>query len=249
MAEHHLEDFVEQLRLAHGDGLVSIILYGSHARAVSSQDNPGAIPRNHGANQDILVVLRHIDPLELKRSRSIVERWREAGNPLPLYIGRDEIHQSAEVFPAEFIDLCRARRVLAGQDPFDGFRVPKRNLKHQLEYELESKLIRLRTLYMTASATPAGLSRLMRESLTTLSGLFRHVVALFGHEAPSEKRQSISHLAALLNLDQSVFNRILSHGEEAEPVGEGEVDGLFRDYLTEIQKVIKAVHEYELHAA
>src|SRR5262249_44003942 len=124
-----------------------------------------------GFNQDILIVLNRVDPVALKRSRPIIEKWREAGNPLPLYIGRDEIGQSADVFPAEFIDLCRGRLVLAGQDPFEGFQVPEHNLKHQLEYELESKLIRLRTLYMTMSATPPSLMRLMRDSLVSFSGL------------------------------------------------------------------------------
>ncbi len=145
MAPQHLEEFVDQLKRAHGNNLVSVILYGSHGRRVALHDNPGIIPRGRDANNpdvnhDILVVLKHVDPIGLKRSRHIVERWREAGNPLPLFIGRDEISQSADVFPAEFIDLCRGRLVLAGRDPFEGFRVPGRNLKHQLEYELESKL-------------------------------------------------------------------------------------------------------------
>jgi hypothetical protein len=249
MASDQLRHLVDELRRAHGEELVSVILYGSHGRRVALQENPGVIPRSVGANEDILVVLNHIDPIALKRSRPIVERWRESGHPLPLYIGRDEIGPSADVFPAEFIDLCRGRRILAGQDPFEGFRVPDHNLKHQLEYELESKLIRLRTLYMTVSATSTSLMRLMRESLLSFSGLFRHVIGLLGHEAPSEKRQSLEDLAALLELDTSVFNRILSHREEAGPIAEGEVETLFRDYLNEIQKVIQAVHEYELRAA
>jgi hypothetical protein len=207
------------------------------------------IPRNQRSNQDILVVLDHVDPVELKRSRSIVERWREAGNPLPLFIGRDEIEQSADVFPAEFIDLCRARRVLAGRDPFARFRVPRTNLKHQLEYELESKLIRVRTLYMTVCGSPAGVTRLMHDSLVAFSGLFRHVIGLLGHEAPSEKRQSIAGLTLLLNLDQSVFDRILSHNEGREPISEAEADSLFCAYLIQIHKVITAVHDCQLRAA
>jgi hypothetical protein len=249
MAIDHLEQLVDDLRRAHGDNLVSVILYGSHARRVALQDQPGINLRNPVSNEDILVVLDRIDPVALKRSRPIIEKWREAGHPLPLYIGRDEIGQSAEVFPAEFIDLSRGRLVLAGQDPFDGFRVPDRNLKHQLEYELESKLIRLRTLYMTVSATPASLMRLMRESLASFSGLFRHVIGLLGHQAPCEKSQSITDLADLLSLDRSVFSRILSHSEGAEPVAEDAAESLFRDYLVEIEKVIRAVHEYRLKAA
>src|SRR5262245_58232275 len=155
MKPHHLQEVVDQLRRAHGNNLVAVILYGSHGRRVASLENPGIVPPVPGSNQDILVVLDHVDPTGLRRSRHIVDRWREAGNPLPLYIGCDEMRQAADVFPAEFIDLCRGRQVLAGQDPFDGFRVPDRNLKHQLEYELESKLIRLRTLYMKVSAHPS----------------------------------------------------------------------------------------------
>jgi len=249
MAVHPLEELIAQLKQAHGQGLISIILYGSHGRGVTWQDNPGMIPHNHRSNRDILIVLDHVDPHELKRSRAIVEKWREAGNPLPLYIGQDEISLSAEVFPAEFIDLCRARRVLAGRDPFEGFRVPKRNLKHQLEYELESKLIRLRTLYLSSSAGPAAMARLMRDSLIAFSGLFRHVIGLLGHEIPSEKRQSITDLATLLNLDRPLFDRILSHHEGASALSEAEADRLFSAYLMEIRKVIEAVRDSQLQAA
>ena len=181
MTPDHLKELVDGLKRAHGNNLVSIILYGTHGRRVAALENPAIIPPNTASNQDVLVVLNHVDPAGLKRSRQIIERWREAGNPLPLYIGGDEISQSADVFPAEFIDLCRGRQVLAGLDPFEGFRVPERNLKHQLEYELESKLIRLRTLYMTTSASPASVIRLMRDSLLSFSGLFRHLIGLLGH--------------------------------------------------------------------
>jgi hypothetical protein len=237
-----LEELVGELRGAHGDNLFSVILYGSHADGAAKRGTPGEKPRRRPSNRNILVVLDRIEPLDLRRSGPIGEKWRAAGNPLPLYISRDELAQSAEVFPAEFIDLCRARRVLAGEDPFDGFRVPRHNLKHQLEYELEGKLIRLRTLYISVSANPPRLARLMYDSLMTFAGLFRHVIRLLGHEAPFEKPQAITTLAGLLGLDLAVFDRIMGYADGAGGLSEAEATDLFSAYLTEIEKVIKAVH-------
>jgi hypothetical protein len=243
----HIKELVEQLKTAHGDNLVSIVLYGSTAHKAA--DGKGSRSRDEAkGDNNVLVVLEEITPAELRHAHNAAERWRDAGNPLPIYFTRAEIEDSADVFPIEFIDLSHARRILAGRDPFDSLQIPKRNLRHQLEYELRGKLIRLRALYIPASENTFRLARLMHDSLMTYAVLFRHIVSMLGSDPPVDKRECALRLAELLSLDTNVFRRIFEYASEDYMPLQAEVDDTFAAYLVQIKKVIDAVDRLPVEA-
>jgi len=140
-----------------------------------------------------------------------------------------------------------ARVVLYGQDPFEGFSFSDKNLRHQTEYELRSKLIQLRRLYIPASASAERLRDLMSDSLSSFATLFAPVLLLRGERPPVLKRDIVRAAAAALGLDGSVFDRVfaLREGGGREP-GEREADELFAAYLAQIERVIEAVDRLEI---
>jgi hypothetical protein len=243
----HIKELVEQLKTSHGENLVSIVLYGSGAQPSANQ----RLDDSHNAetgNKNILVVLDQITPAELRHAHGAAERWRAAGNPLPVYFTSAEIENSADVFPVEFIDLSHAHQVLAGRDPFENLKIPKRNLRHQLEYELRGKLLRLRALYIPASENTLRLARLMHDSLMTYAVLFRHVISMMGSNPPADKRECAIHLAQLLGLDTGVFNKIFNLASEDYLPLQAEVNDTFAAYLVQIEKVIDAVDRLPVEA-
>src|SRR6185369_8674331 len=98
---------------------------------------------------------------------------------------------AADVFPIEFLDMMDHRSVVAGRDPFADFDVSTRHLRHQIEFELRGKLIRLRDLYIPAADRPERLTALLVESLGTFAKLFRFAVRVAGAEAPPSRRGAI----------------------------------------------------------
>ena len=151
-----LNEAVGKLKDAHGENLKAVVLYGSSTAPVRGDEDR---PKN------LLVVLNEIVPDDLQSAHPVAEWWRSQGNPVPIYFTSREIDDSSDVFPMEFIDMSRARRVIYGADPFERLEIPTYNLRHQLEYELRGKLIRLRSLYMPASSNAARLASLMADSL------------------------------------------------------------------------------------
>jgi hypothetical protein len=227
-----LSEFVEKLSETHGENLRSVVLYGP---AVAGGQLDDESPKN------VLIVLDRITPADLKVAHTVADDWRLKGNPLPVYFTGEEIEASSDVFPIEFIDMSEVRHVLYGKDPFEGMEIPTHNLRHQLEYELRGKLIRLRTLYLPASQNPNRLARLMADSLDSFSVLFRHVLVMLGTEAPFEKKDCVMKLADYLKLDKKVFRRILDYTEDEEVWLETETSATFAAYLTQIERVIQAV--------
>src|SRR4030095_8062664 len=141
----------------------------------------------------------------------------------------------------EFVDMSQVRHVLYGKDPFDGLEIPTRNLRHQLEYELRAKLLRLRRLYIPASRNPDQLARLMVESLDNFAVLFRHALLMLGKEAPFNKRECVMMLAEALQLEKGVLLRIFEYAPDQEVWLESETNDTFAKYLAQIEKVVDAV--------
>jgi len=227
-----LKEFIDKLGAAHGANLKSIVLYGSAVAGGQLDED---------APKKVLVVLDHITPADLKAAHEVAEWWRIEGNPLPVYFTSEEMTDSSDVFPIEFIDMSKLRHVLYGKDPFDGLEIATTNLRHQLEYELRAKLIKLRRLYISASHNPIRLTRLLAESLDSFAVLFRHVLEILETEAPFDKRECVMKLASTLELDKSVFERIFQCESEEEVWLQAETDEVFGKYLDQIQRVIDAV--------
>jgi len=227
-----LEELIDKLGKAHGTNLKSIVLYGS--AVVGGQ-------LDEDAPKKVLVVVDRITPADLKAAHDVTEWWRLEGNPSPIYFTSEEMADSSDVFPIEFIDMSKLRHVLYGKDPFEGLDIPTTNLRHQLEYELRGKLIKLRRLYVPASHNPNRLTRLMAESLDSLAVLFRHVLELMGKEAPFDKRECVMKLGDALDLDKRVFERIFQCETDEEVWLQAETDEVFGKYLAQIERVIDAV--------
>jgi hypothetical protein len=137
--------------------------------------------------------------------------------------------------------MSQVRHVLYGKDPFDGLDIPTQNLRHQIEYELRAKLLRLRRLYIPASRNANQLARLMADSLDNFAVLFRHVLVMLGKEASFNKLECVMRLADELKLDKKVLVRIFEYAPDEEVWLESETNETFAKYLAQIEKVIEVV--------
>jgi predicted nucleotidyltransferase len=233
--EKALDRLVEELRAAHGDNLASIVLYGSVAAGDQIE------PRS---DLNLLIALQRIGSDDLRASQDALREWQRLGQPLPVYFTVEELSRAADVFPIEFLQMEKARKVMFGRDPFEFVEISKANLRHQTEYELRTKLIQLRRLYIPASTSVAKLSALMADSLGSFAALFRAVLILHGHEPPVSKAESVRATARLLDLEVTPFERILElRAEFGSKLTEDEANRMFSAYLAQIERVIKAVDE------
>jgi len=232
--DSELNEFVEKLSKAHKDNLKAIVLYGTAVEGVQFDDE---------TPKKALIVVGHLTTDDLKAAHEVADWWREVGNPLPVYFTEEELQQASDVFPIEFIDMSRVRHVLYGKDPFEELQILTHNLRHQLEYELRGKLIRLRSLYFPASKNPNRLATLMADSLDSFVVLFRHVLEVFGIEAPVERNDVLLRLADELQLDKTVFARIAEYRKDEEIWLESETTETFAAYLKLLERVIRAVDE------
>ena len=228
-----LERFIDNLRQAHGGNLASIVLYGSAAAGDQVE-----LKSDH----NLLIALQRITTEDLHAAHSATREWEKLGQPIPVYFTVAELQDAADVFPIEFLQMEQARKVLYGRDPFEIVQISRANLRHQTEYELRTKLIRLRRLYIPASASVEKLSKLMSESLASFAALFRAVLILLGEEAPVAKEDAVRATVRSLNLEASPFESIFNfRAGKRTALSEPEANKVFADYMAQIERVIEAV--------
>lgn len=232
-----LDQLIQKLREAHGENLSSIVLYGSAAAG----DHLGS-----RSDHNLLIALTRITTRDLHAAHAAMREWEKLGQPIPVYFTVAELQDAADVFPIEFHQMEKARKVLFGHDPFEFVQISPANLRHQTEYELRTKLIRLRRLYVPASDSVEKLLALMTDSVSSFAALFRAVLILRGQEPPVSKAESVRATMRLLNLDDSPFEKVLELRKRTSAVmTEAEANDLFSDYLMQIERVIQAVDRFE----
>jgi predicted nucleotidyltransferase len=239
VAQEAFNHLIGDLRATHGENLAAVVLYGSAAAGDFVADS---------SDYNLLIALRRITPEDLRVAHAPMREWRRLGHPLPVYFTTEELRDAADVFPIEFHEMQRARVVLYGEDPFAALEIHDHNLRHQTEYELRSKLIQLRRLYIPVSTSAEKMCDLMADSLSSFAALFAPVLMLHGEPRPPvKKRDIVLATARRLRLDAGPFERVFRLREAgAEGVSEAEAHEIFTAYLAQIEQVIESVDEMRL---
>ena len=232
--KEYFADFIDDLRSTHGKNLVSVILYGSAAAG-------DFVPKRSDYN--ILIALERIGPADLRNAHATLREWSRMGNSVPVYFTVSELQNAADVFPIEFHAMTIAHKVLYGKDVLEGLKIDDKYLRHQVEYELRSKLLRLRRQYIPASTSVDGLKKLMSASLGSFAVLFSAVLILKEIEPPATKHEIVALTATHLGIDGLPFEKIFHIRENnyTAALDEKSANALFGEYLEQIENVIHAV--------
>jgi len=228
--------FTDAITKAYGRNLRSIILYGSMAKGEESGKH---------SDYNLLIILEKVGFEDLRALKGSMAEWLRAGNHPPLLFARSVFEKSTDVFPIEFLDIKDNRRVLYGEDPFSGLAILDTNLRHECEFELKSKLLKLRQGYMSCHDNPRQIEHLMSGSISPVLTVFRHVLRLLGKVPPARKRDALPMLAEFAGVDAAVFEAVLNIKHGDKKAAGNDMSSLMCDYLREIEKVISVVDDMD----
>jgi predicted nucleotidyltransferase len=232
--EDKIKEFVEKMRASAGSNLESVILYGS---AASGDYRP------EFSNVNLFCVLRDASYAKLRALAGVVKWWERQKQPPPLFMTREELERSTDVFTIELIDMKQHYRVLWGGDVVERLQIPMRPHRVQVEYELREKLILLRQQLLLAGDDERRIRELLVRSVTSFATLFRHALIALGESAQVAKRDSVEQLAARLGLDASPIKQafdVRQHKPDSKKLHAAEIVGR---YLETVEKVTAAVDQ------
>ena len=230
--EKKIDDFVSRLRAAAGANLESVILFGS---AVAGDFHP------EFSNLNLFCVIRDSSFAALQALAPAVKWWDAQKQPPPLFMTRDEIERSTDVFTIEFMDIQQHHRIVFGADVLQGLPIPVNLHRVQVEYELREKLALLRQHLLLASGKDSRLWELLLRSVSSFATLFRHALIVRGHAAPLGKREVVQALSKQIGFDASGILQVLDVKEGKSERKQFEVADVFARYLAALEQVTAAV--------
>ncbi len=171
------DNLVQQLRAAHGDALLGVMVYGSTAADVGAS-------RGH----NVLVVVRSLDVAALQAAGAIATAWHDAGNPAPLTLTEAEWQSSRDVFAIEHADIAERHRMLYaahGFGPQPRTAVRDADIRRQLEYELLALTLGVRSGIAAAGRDPKAQRAMLAANASRAVALMRAILRLEHRTIPS----------------------------------------------------------------
>ena len=185
-----IETFGQQVAAALGGRLVSLLMYGSAARASGASRRDGAI--------DTLLIADGVDERLLSALAPVVKGWEKTGHPPPIILSDREWQGSADAFAIEYEDIRAAHRIVAGRDPWASVSVQREDVQRQLEHELIGKLVRLRQAYVGALEDGRRLTALIAGNAASFLTMLRTTLRLAGTPVPDTPAKVVLAGAAII---------------------------------------------------
>ena len=227
-----ITEFVEKMRAAAGENLVSVILYGS---AADGEFHP------EYSDLNLLCFLRDVSLTALNKTAGVMTWWRGKRHHPPLVLTPKELITSADVFSIEFSDMKQRYRVIYGEDLLRDLHVPMTHHREQLEYELREKLLLLRQQLLLAGTDEKQLWEIMLHSLSSFTTLFRHVLVEMGEAERKHSREAVAELSKKLSFDDSAFLQLLDVRAKKSERGGLRASDVAARYLEAVTTVATAV--------
>lgn len=232
VAEKQISEFVNNLRQAAGANLECVALFGSAANGEFHADY---------SDINILCVVRELSAAVLAKLAPAIVGWTKSKFPAPLVFSRAELEHAADVFAIEMFDIRQRHRILHGDDIFANLHVPMDQHRVQLEHSLRTKLLTLRQSYIQSVGDDNRIRRLMLDSVSNFSTLFRHALIAMGEQPAPHKAENIRRLAEKIKFDPGIFLKLLQVRERKARENEIEPASAFAQYLDGISTVVQAV--------
>jgi hypothetical protein len=171
------------------------------------------------------------------------EAWDAAGLGVPLFLSPAEFASSLDAFPLEYGAIIARHVTIAGDDPFAGISVRAEDRRRACEVQAKSHLIHLREGFLQAEGRPAGVARLIRQSVDSFATILAHLADLDGaaHDSPEAVAR---YAASRVGIADSLVMRLLVLYERS-PLADDEAAQLYPPYLEASERVARFVDSWK----
>ena len=227
-----LRGFLRSIKKQKDLKFEAILVYGSAARG---EFLPGY------SNVNVLIVLEHITQPVLQQWSGIHKQWAREKIIAPLFLTQNDLQQSSDVFPLEFLDIKEFHVLLEGRDPFPEFHVDPTNLFLQCRQEVHANLLRVRQCYVEGWGRVEAIQTLLPLSLTSLLPCLRGLYRLLDRPSNLKSPEVLEELNTTLDMDPSVFHEVWRLKRGLSTPGKHELPKLLERYLAGLGQLVDKI--------
>ncbi|HDR16145.1 MAG TPA: hypothetical protein ENN79_11800 [Desulfobacteraceae bacterium] len=215
-----------------GDGLVSIICFGSSARG---EYRPGKSDIN------FMIVLEDDAIERLDEAFDTVARWRARNVAIPVFVTEAYVCSSVDVFPIEYLDMQRSHILVYGKNVLSKLTFESEHVRLQCEREVKGKLLLLRERFVETRGKTKSVSELIGESLGAFIAVFEGLLHLKNIEIPAKKTEIVAVTCRSFGLDKGLFETLLGIRDGKLKPSARELIDCFKQYLKQIRTLSRIV--------
>lgn len=226
----NLDKFVEELKNALGDNLLSVIAFGSQANVEDAK-----------SNLNLMIVTNELTAENLYDISKPVKKWVKGKNPIPVIMNRDEWYSSFDVYAIEYADIKENYRIIYGQDLVSTICINKYFLRLQCESELKSLLLKYKNNFLMNVKSDREMKKLLNNVIKTLLVIFRSVLRLHDSAVPYRAVDIIEFASNYLSFNKIVMSKIAKVRYENEDYTKQELLFIEAELVKDIQNILKQV--------
>lgn len=227
-AQKPISEFAAKLLALHGTEIESIVVFGSAA-------GPNFTPKISDIN--LAVIFYSINFAVVHKSAGLARRGRKHRITAPLFLTREYIHDSMDVFPIEFAEIKDHHVPIYGADIFRNLSIDEKHVKILCKGQVRGKILRVRQAYLDCGGDPHAVKKILVGSLNSLVPVFRQLLRISGLEPAIEKPDVLRQMAGRFFLDVDVLTAVYQHKIRRTPLKHSQVDDHFKNYLQQLQQL------------
>lgn len=193
---------IDNLIKIFDERLISVFMYGSKVKYDDESLN---------SDINIMVILDKLSGNDLMLCSKFVKKWSNKGNPLPIFMGKDEWYGSSDVYAMEYADIAESHRLLYGYNLIADISVKSADLRFQCEQETKNILMRFRQFYLENAHSPKQLKSSFEPTIKTCNAIFKTILRLNNIPVPTEKLEIIKKIQEVAGLNCDVYKKLLCY--------------------------------------
>ncbi|MFA5087405.1 MAG: hypothetical protein WC552_00050 [Candidatus Omnitrophota bacterium] len=226
--------YCQKMLTIHGREIQSIFIYGS-ATGVNY------IPQKSDINSGF--VFRSINFEMLRRSLRVVSSGIRKKIAAPLFLTKEHIQSSLDVFPIEFLDMKENYTLIFGEDVLSPLEIKSGHIRLFCEQQIKGKLIRIRQAFLEVGLKKKGVEALLKESLHSLIPVFRNLIRLKGQTPSVHKLEILRQISQEFSLDENVFLPIYRDTADDEKIDNQDIELFLKKYISELATLADRVDQ------
>lgn len=227
-----LNGVVEEYKKLFKEELVSIILYGSAS---------GGEYLKGKSDINLLIILSEEGINRIDSAIQLVRKWKKKRVATPVFLTEQEVQNSLDTFPVEYINFKSSYRVVYGKDILSGLSFDRELVRLQCERELRAKMVVLRSAILDAGIKKEMLKSVLIQSFKAFIAIFRALLYIEGKEIPSHTKEIIKEISSSININEDVFFRLLDLKDERIKLKDKEIISLSKDYVREVKSLVRLI--------
>jgi len=225
-----LEQITGEATAALGDNLLSLVLYGSHARGEA----------HARSDINLFMVVKDSRAISIKPLIGIVPGWQKLGATAPVIFEFSQLERSADTFALELAEMACTHKILFGEDPFKGYSPDWREVRNELEHESRQKTIYLKRRWLASRGKDKAYEALIKETVPGYLALLRGAALLKRRSVdPMSLDEAFEELSGLTWFSTAIWKKLRGAAKHKEKVPRAELLPLLLEYIEQARAMVR----------